>query len=102
MGNDGVMISDGEKAVVLDGLQRGIGWVDLPLSESLAIEAGEEPYDQIVVATISHNHTDHYSSTSVRRYRASNAVVRGVAPPQVRPLLLASKCPPSFLNNCRV
>ena len=71
LGNDGVLIDDGEKRVIIDGLHRGAGttvWSSLPADKKVLLENAQPPFDSVDVAMITHNHLDHYSVFSVGQH----------------------------------
>ena len=74
IGNEGVFISDGTKAVLIDGLHREYGPEYLfPPPELLsAMEQARPPFDQVRVLLVSHVHGDHFHPESVGLHLRSN------------------------------
>lgn len=84
IGNDGVMISDGEKKVIVDALPGNLsGWNPIANGVQPSIEGGTPPYDNIKAAMFTHAHSDHVSFTSVNTFLNANTSVALLAPPQV-------------------
>jgi len=67
VGNEGVLISDGNKAVLIDGVHRRYGdsYLFPPPDVLTAMETGKAPFDQVRVVLVSHVHGDHFSAESV-------------------------------------
>jgi L-ascorbate metabolism protein UlaG (beta-lactamase superfamily) len=74
VGNEGVLISDGEKAVLIDGLHRKYGdaYLNPPPEVLSAMEGAKAPFDKVRVVLVSHVHGDHFSAESVGAHLASN------------------------------
>jgi len=74
VGNEGVLISDGTKAVLIDGLHRRYGddYLNPPPEVLTAMETGKPPFDQVRVVLVSHVHGDHFSEESVGLHLKSN------------------------------
>jgi L-ascorbate metabolism protein UlaG (beta-lactamase superfamily) len=74
VGNEGVFISDGTKAVLIDGLHRKYGDAYLfPPPELLAaMEQAKPPFDQVRVLLVSHVHGDHFHPESVAQHLRNN------------------------------
>ena len=74
IGNEGVFISDGTKAVLIDGLHREYGPEYLfPPPELLsAMEQARPPFDQVRVLLVSHVHGDHFHPESVGLHLRNN------------------------------
>lgn len=72
--NEGVLISNGDKQVLIDGLHRKYKpdylFPPQPLLESM--EAARPPYDKIDVILVSHPHLDHFHPESVGRFLKNN------------------------------
>lgn len=84
IGNDGVYISDGESAVIIDALPGGLGgWNPVARGVQSIIERGERPFDNVKVAMITHAHGDHTSVSSTNRFLQNNASSVLLAPVQV-------------------
>ncbi|MDI1243432.1 MAG: MBL fold metallo-hydrolase, partial [bacterium] len=74
VGNEGVLISDGTKAVLIDGLHRKYDddYLNPPPDVLAAMEAGKPPFDQVRVVLVSHVHGDHFSAESVGLHLKNN------------------------------
>jgi L-ascorbate metabolism protein UlaG (beta-lactamase superfamily) len=74
VGNEGVLISDGKKAVLIDGLHRKYGDAYLyPPPEVLGeMEKATGPFEQVRVVLVSHVHGDHFSAESVGLHLKNN------------------------------
>ncbi len=85
LGNDGVYITDGEKGLIVDALPGDLsGWIPFVNNLQFNIEQGNSPYDNIGLAMITHNHGDHFNSSSTSTFLAKNPSVKLLAPSQVR------------------
>ena len=87
LGNQGVMIDDGNKRVIIDGLHRGAnstGWSSLPANKRVLLENAQPPFDSVDVAMITHNHLDHYSVFSVGQHLNCNPDTRLLTESSVR------------------
>lgn len=84
LGNEGVMISDGETTILFDPLfPNGFGIYQLvPEPMRQALMAGDAPYDDVDAIFISHMHPDHFSAGEVVSYLEQHAEVRLYAPDQ--------------------
>ncbi|MGE3465943.1 MAG: hypothetical protein AB7J13_03335, partial [Pyrinomonadaceae bacterium] len=60
VGNEGVLISDGAKAVLVDGLHREYGpdYLFPPPQMLSAMETAEPPFDKVRSVLVSHIHLD--------------------------------------------
>ena len=79
LGNQGVLIDDGDKRVIIDGLHRGAnstGWTSLPAAQRVLLQNAQPPFDSDDVAMITHNHLDHYSVFSVGQHLNCNPDTR--------------------------
>lgn len=74
VGNEGVLISDGTKAVLIDGLHRKYGdaYLNPPPDVLEAMESAKPPFDQVRVVLVSHVHGDHFSAESVGLHLKNN------------------------------
>ncbi len=75
LGNEGVLIDDGEKRVIIDGLHRGANttvWRSLSPAKKVLLENPQPRFDSVDVAMIMHNHLDHYSVFSVGQHLNCN------------------------------
>jgi L-ascorbate metabolism protein UlaG (beta-lactamase superfamily) len=74
VGNEGVLISDGTKAVLIDGLHRKYGdaYLNPPPEVLSAMETAKPPFDQVRVVLVSHVHGDHFSAESVGLHLKNN------------------------------
>jgi L-ascorbate metabolism protein UlaG (beta-lactamase superfamily) len=84
MGNDGLLLDDGDNQVLIDALQRVTGgWILFPPAELALVESASPPYDRMAAAMVTHNHGDHYSSASLTAFLAANPTAQFIAPTQV-------------------
>jgi L-ascorbate metabolism protein UlaG (beta-lactamase superfamily) len=83
--NEGVLISSGEKQVLIDGLHRqyGIHYAFLPAAEREKIETAKMPFDKIDLLLVSHMHLDHFHPESVGLYLTHNPKATLVSSQQV-------------------
>jgi L-ascorbate metabolism protein UlaG (beta-lactamase superfamily) len=92
--NDGVMISDGTRKVLIDALidefaapPQAAGpnsaWVQLDATELDKLNNAQAPYDGADLILITHDHGDHYSSAAINSHLSNNTTVRVIGPPQV-------------------
>jgi len=74
VGNEGVLISDGTKAVLIDGLHRKYDddYLNPPPEVLSAMETARPPFDQVRVVLVSHVHGDHFSAESVGLHLKNN------------------------------
>lgn len=74
VGNEGVLISDGSKAVLIDGLHRKYGdaYLNPPPEVLTAMENARPPFDQVRVVLVSHVHGDHFSAESAALHLKNN------------------------------
>lgn len=74
VGNEGVLISDGTKAVLIDGLHRKYddAYLNPPPEVLSAMENARAPFDQVRVVLVSHVHGDHFSAESVGLHLKNN------------------------------
>ena len=65
--NEGVLISSGDKQVLIDGLHREYqrAYAFLPPPQRDKIENAQSPFDQIDLVLVSHRHLDHFHPESV-------------------------------------
>jgi L-ascorbate metabolism protein UlaG (beta-lactamase superfamily) len=74
--NEGVLISAGDKQVLIDGLHRKEGafshYAALPAAERDKLETAQAPFDKIDLLLVSHRHYDHFHSESVGLYLRHN------------------------------
>jgi L-ascorbate metabolism protein UlaG (beta-lactamase superfamily) len=65
--NEGVLISAGDKQVLIDGLHREYerDYAFLPPAQREKIENAKPPFDQIDLILVSHKHLDHFHPESV-------------------------------------
>lgn len=84
LGNEGVMVWEGETKVLFDPLyDNGYGRYQMvPDRVRDAIFAGEPPYDGVAAVFISHHHGDHFSAADTLRLLGSQPDVRVYAPAQ--------------------
>jgi L-ascorbate metabolism protein UlaG (beta-lactamase superfamily) len=74
VGNEGVLISDGTRSVLIDGLHREYGpdYLFPPPDVLSAMETAKAPFDTVRVVLISHVHLDHFSAESVGLHLKNN------------------------------
>lgn len=74
VGNEGVLISDGTKAVLIDGLHRKYddAYLNPPPEVLDEMEKGTGPFEQVRVVLVSHVHGDHFSAESVGLHLKNN------------------------------
>ena len=74
VGNEGVFISDGAKAVLIDGLHRKYddAYLFPPPDLLSAMEQARPPFDQVRVLLVSHVHGDHFHPESAALHLRSN------------------------------
>ncbi len=65
LGNQGVLLDDGEHRVIIDGMHQGGGaggfWTSLSQAQDALMQGAQPPFNSINVSLVTHNHTDHYS-----------------------------------------
>ncbi len=83
--NEGVLISSGDKQVLIDGLHREYerGYAFLPPAQREKIETAKVPFDQIDLILVSHMHLDHFHAESVGLHLQHNPNARLVSSQQV-------------------
>lgn len=74
VGNEGVLISDGSRSVLIDGLHREYGpeYLFPPTDVLNAIETAKPPFDTVRVVLVSHVHLDHFHAESVGLHLKNN------------------------------
>lgn len=74
VGNEGVLISDGTNAVLIDGLHRKYddAYLNPPPEVLSAMENARPPFEQVRVVLVSHVHGDHFSAESVALHLKNN------------------------------
>ena len=74
VGNEGVFISDGSKAVLIDGLHRRYddAYLFPPPDLLAAMEQSRPPFDQVRVLLVSHVHGDHFHPDSTALHLRNN------------------------------
>lgn len=74
VGNEGVLISDGAKSVLIDGLHREYGPEYLfPTPDLLSeMEQAKPPFDTVRIVLVSHVHLDHFHPESVGLHLKNN------------------------------
>lgn len=72
--NEGVLISSGEKAILIDGLHREYkpAYLFPPADLLQSLENARKPYDQINFVLVSHVHLDHFHAQSVGLHLQNN------------------------------
>ncbi len=85
MGNMGVVISDGTKQVIIDGLHANVtGWYQASTSSLNALITGTAPWGNSDIAMTTHNHGDHFSPSTTNAFLSSNSDALYIAPPPAR------------------
>lgn len=84
VGNEGVLLSHGGKAVLFDGLHREYepDYLFPPPELLNAMEMAESPFDQVRVVLVSHVHLDHFHPESVGLHLKNNPKARLVSSAQ--------------------
>jgi L-ascorbate metabolism protein UlaG (beta-lactamase superfamily) len=83
--NEGVLISSGNKQVLIDGLHRQyeIDYAFLPPAQREKIETANAPFDKIDLILVSHLHLDHFHPESVGLHLKHNPKAMLVSSQQV-------------------
>ena len=82
--NAGVLIEDGERSVIIDGLTAGLGgWLEMDGAELGRLSAGTGMYGDADVVLATHNHGDHFSPSAVSGFLASVPSAEFLGPPEV-------------------
>lgn len=83
--NEGVLISSGNKQVLIDGLHREYerDYAFLPPAQRDKIETAKVPFDQIDLILVSHMHLDHFHAESVGLHLQHNPNAQLVSSQQV-------------------
>lgn len=84
LGNEGLMVSDGDTTILFDPLYpNGFGVYQMvPEDTRDALMAGEAPYDDVDAIFVSHMHPDHFSVEEVILYLETHPHVQLYAPSQ--------------------
>ncbi len=88
LGNEGVLISDGQESVILDGIGDfgNNPWINVPAQTQNDILNSTPPFAHIVAVTISHGHSDHFNTTPVTDFINQNNDVVLFVPQDTRNL----------------
>ncbi len=85
--NEGVLLSSGDKQVLIDGLHRNdrtfSHYAFLPPAEREKIETAQTPFDKIDLLLFSHRHYDHFHAEAVGRHLKQNSKTLLVSSQQV-------------------
>jgi L-ascorbate metabolism protein UlaG (beta-lactamase superfamily) len=83
--NEGVLIADGGKQVLIDGLHREYepDYAFLPQPYRERIETAQPPFDKIDVILVSHRHLDHFHPQALADHLRHNATTVLVSSEQV-------------------
>jgi len=82
--NDGVLISDGTKKILIDAIfSQANSWINLDPDENNKVINAQAPYDNVDLILITHNHGDHYWVSNVNTHINNNPNGKVIAPPQV-------------------
>jgi len=84
IGNDGVMISAGDRKVLIDALPGNLdGWIAIPSDVQSDVRAGEGDFEGIDYLCVTHSHGDHFSPSEITNFLNFNPGVTLIGPPQV-------------------
>ncbi|WP_223789326.1 MBL fold metallo-hydrolase [Marinicella meishanensis] len=90
LGNEGVLVTDGNESVVLDGIGNYSNpWINVPVSTQNTIRDMNEPFDQVVAVTISHQHSDHFNIAPVADFINQNSASTLFVPEDTRSFFTA-------------
>lgn len=84
LANEGVMLSDGTRSVLVDALF--LPYEDYPAPSSTmqaALEQARAPFHQVIAVLATHRHGDHFHPLPVTRHLAANAGATFLGAPQV-------------------
>ena len=83
--NEGVLISSGDKQVLIDGLHREYkpAYAFPPKDLLTALETAQPPYDEIDLVLVSHLHLDHFHPESVGLHLKNNPRAQLVSSDQI-------------------
>jgi L-ascorbate metabolism protein UlaG (beta-lactamase superfamily) len=83
--NEGVLISSGEKQVLIDGLHRQYkpDYAYPPDDLRKSLESATPPYDKITLVLVTHLHLDHFHPLSVGMHLQNNRNARLVSSEQI-------------------
>lgn len=84
LANEGVLLSDGTRAVLVDALF--LPYKDYPVPSGdvqAALEQARDPFHQVAVVLATHRHGDHFHPLPVARHLASNPGATFLGAPQV-------------------
>lgn len=91
LGNEGVMIENGDSKIVFDPFfHNGFNTYQLVSEETRqAIFSGKVPYDGIDAIFISHAHGDHFSAEDILKFLLKNSQAQLIAPTQAIEKIMA-------------
>ena len=83
--NEGVLISSGDKQVLIDGLHRQYkpDYAYPPDNLRTSLESAKPPYDKITLLLVTHLHLDHFHPLSVGMHLQNNRKARLVSSEQI-------------------
>lgn len=90
--DDGVIITDGTKTVIVDAMPPSFSvnisgtvtsWIPAASGLITAIQNGTPPYDNISVILVTHDHLDHWAIGSTGNFLNSHLQAKLIGPPQV-------------------
>jgi L-ascorbate metabolism protein UlaG (beta-lactamase superfamily) len=104
MGNMGVVISDGTKQVIIDGLHgNSTGWFQANSDDLSNLINGNAPWGNSDILMTTHNHGDHFNPNFVSQFLNNNSDAIYIAPPQARgsfsTSMLSTINPPLFQSE---
>lgn len=82
--NEGVVVSNGDTAIAVDAMGSFTGWIGSSATTQNQLIAGLLPFDNIVLTAVTHNHGDHYNSSSINSFLAGDGTRQCFFPTQGR------------------
>lgn len=97
--NDGVLISDGENKVIIDGLYATLsGWIEMESTDLTELSNAVAPYDNANLLLATHAHGDHFTSSEVNTYLARSSSTRFIGPPSLSSNVSSEKVEPVSID----
>jgi L-ascorbate metabolism protein UlaG (beta-lactamase superfamily) len=85
LANEGVLLADGARAVLLDALFQPYQGYPVPDSSlQAALERASDPFDRVELVLVTHRHGDHFHPLPVARHLAANPRASLLGAAQVR------------------